>query len=48
MGEVIMATPAISDGVIFIRGLKDVFAIGHDARDHEGTKTRRSRSASSS
>jgi len=28
MGEVVMATPAISDGVIILRGLKDVFAIG--------------------
>ena len=28
MGEVVMATPAISDGVIIIRGLRDVFAIG--------------------
>ena len=28
MGQVIMATPAISNGVIFIRGLKDVFAVG--------------------
>ncbi len=28
IGEVVMATPAISDGVIIIRGLKDVFAIG--------------------
>jgi outer membrane protein assembly factor BamB len=28
MGEVLMATPAISGGVIIIRGLKDVFAIG--------------------
>ncbi len=28
MGEVVMATPAISDGVIIIRGLKHVFAIG--------------------
>ena len=27
MGEVLMATPAISDGTIFIRGLKDVIAI---------------------
>ena len=26
MGEVIMATPAISDGLIIFRGLKDVFA----------------------
>jgi outer membrane protein assembly factor BamB len=29
MGEVLMATPAISSGVIIIRGLRDVFAIGH-------------------
>jgi len=28
MGEVLMATPAISDGVIFVRGLKHLFAIG--------------------
>ncbi len=28
MGEVVMATPAISDGMLIIRGLKDVFAIG--------------------
>ena len=28
MGQVVMATPAISDGMIIIRGLKDVFAIG--------------------
>jgi len=28
MGQVIMATPAISSGVIILRGLKDVFAIG--------------------
>ena len=27
LGEVVMATPAISDGTIIIRGLKDVFAI---------------------
>ena len=29
LGEVVMATPAISNGVIFVRGLKNVFAIGH-------------------
>jgi outer membrane protein assembly factor BamB len=29
MNEVLMATPAISDGMIIIRGLKHVFAIGH-------------------
>jgi outer membrane protein assembly factor BamB len=28
MGEIVMATPAISDGVIFIRGIRHVFAIG--------------------
>ena len=28
MSQVIMATPAIANGVIFIRGLKDVFAVG--------------------
>ena len=28
MGEVLMATPAISDGVIFVRGLRHLFAIG--------------------
>jgi len=28
MGQVIMATPAISTGTIIVRGLKDVFAIG--------------------
>jgi hypothetical protein len=27
MGQVLIATPAISDGTIIIRGLKDVFAI---------------------
>jgi hypothetical protein len=27
MGQVVMATPAISDGIIIIRGLKDVVAI---------------------
>jgi outer membrane protein assembly factor BamB len=28
MGQIIMATPAIANGVIFVRGLKDVFAVG--------------------
>ena len=32
MGQVIMATPAISNGVIIVRGLKDVFAIGSSQR----------------
>ncbi|OLD22136.1 MAG: hypothetical protein AUJ01_00940 [Acidobacteria bacterium 13_1_40CM_3_65_5] len=27
MGQVVMATPAISDGILIIRGLKDLFAI---------------------
>ena len=29
MGERLMATPAISDGVIYVRGEKNLFAIGH-------------------
>ncbi len=28
IGEVLMATPAISNGVLFFRGLKHVFAVG--------------------
>ena len=28
MDEVSMATPAISDGLIFIRGLRHVYAVG--------------------
>jgi outer membrane protein assembly factor BamB len=28
VGEVVMATPAISDGIVFVRGLRNVFAIG--------------------
>ena len=28
IGQVVMATPAISSGIIIIRGLKDLFAIG--------------------
>jgi hypothetical protein len=28
MGQVIMATPAISNGAIIVRGLNDVFAVG--------------------
>ena len=32
MGEVLMATPAISDGVIFVRGLKDVFALAETSK----------------
>jgi outer membrane protein assembly factor BamB len=31
LGEVIMATPAISSGIIFVRGLKHLFAIGGKA-----------------
>ena len=27
VGQIVMATPAISDGIIFVRGLKDVIAI---------------------
>ncbi len=32
MGEVLMATPAISEGVIYVRGLKHLFAIGSPGR----------------
>ena len=28
MGEVLMATPAISDGLLIVRGLKHLYAIG--------------------
>jgi hypothetical protein len=31
MGEVLMATPAISDGIIFVRGQHTLFAIGESA-----------------
>ncbi len=27
MGEVLMASPAVSEGIIFVRGLKHLFAI---------------------
>ena len=28
IGEVLMATPAISEGVLYVRGMQHVFAIG--------------------
>jgi len=28
IGEVLMATPAISEGVVYVRGMQHVFAIG--------------------
>jgi hypothetical protein len=28
MGELVMATPAISDGVMYVRGVSSLFAIG--------------------
>jgi len=31
IGEVLMATPAISEGVIHVRGMQSVFAIGSKA-----------------
>ena len=31
IGEVLMATPAIADGVLYIRGMKHVIAIGPGA-----------------
>jgi len=38
MGEVLMATPAISDGMIFVRGQHNVFAIGEPAAANAGSK----------
>jgi hypothetical protein len=31
MGEVLMATPAISEGILYVRGLKHLFAVGASA-----------------
>jgi hypothetical protein len=28
MGELVMATPALSDGVMYVRGVSTLFAIG--------------------
>jgi hypothetical protein len=28
MGELVMATPALSDGVMYVRGMSTLFAIG--------------------
>jgi outer membrane protein assembly factor BamB len=36
MEEVVMATPAISDGVIYVRGLKHLFAIGEPTTGKAG------------
>jgi outer membrane protein assembly factor BamB len=38
MGEVLMATPAISEGVLYVRGLKHLFAIGAGPRARRGAK----------
>jgi outer membrane protein assembly factor BamB len=37
MGEVLMATPAISDGIIFVRGLKHLFAIAEPSGGNKGS-----------
>ena len=29
LGELLMATPALSDGVMYVRTAKSLFAIGH-------------------
>ena len=39
VGEILMSTPAISDGVIFFRGLKHVFAIGQKGSELDLWKT---------
>ena len=42
VGEVLMATPAIADGVLYIRGLKHVIAIaGRRSRRHASRRSRR-------
>jgi hypothetical protein len=33
MGETVMATPAISEGVIYVRGASTLIAIKHKGRD---------------
>jgi len=33
MGELLMATPALSDGVMYVRGVSSLFAIGRKGRD---------------
>jgi len=38
MGEVLMATPAVSEGVIFIRSLKHLFAIAPPKAQTSGAK----------
>lgn len=39
MGEVLMATPAISDGIIFVRGLQHLFALAEGSKaDSKGSK----------
>lgn len=38
MGEVLMATPAISEGVLYVRGLKHLFAIGEAAASPSPTR----------
>ena len=37
LGEIIMSTPAISDGVMVIRGLKHVFGFGDTAATEAGS-----------
>jgi outer membrane protein assembly factor BamB len=43
MGEVLMATPAISRGVIFVRGLKHLFAVGERGEQGKSSAARRGR-----
>jgi outer membrane protein assembly factor BamB len=40
MGEVLMATPAISDGVLYVRGLKHLFAVGQPSPVSTGSNER--------
>jgi len=41
VGEVLMATPAIAEGALIVRGLKHVFAIGHKGDGGEPRPPRR-------
>ncbi len=39
MGEPVMATPALSRGVMFVRGMKSVFAVSRTGRPSSGQRS---------
>jgi outer membrane protein assembly factor BamB len=43
VGDVLMATPALSDGVLYIRGIKNLVAIGQPARVSSSTGGKKSK-----